>query len=133
MILSLTEKREVRNFGLAALLFFSVASGVALWRQHSVLLVLFANLAIVGGLLLALPERLRPVYKTWRKMGHIVGLGVTAALLTTTYFLVITPAGIIKRVFGGPPLPTKPDRRRTTYWIDRPTGAQTRERFFARF
>ena len=49
------------------------------------------------------------------------------------YYLVVTPFGLLKRLFGGRPLPLKPDRNRSSYWAERPEPAQPKERFTKRF
>jgi hypothetical protein len=58
---------------------------------------------------------------------------VTGLMLTLAYFLVITPAAWLKRIFGGRPLPLKPDREASSYWVEREEAAQPRERFLKRF
>jgi hypothetical protein len=40
----------------------------------------------------------------------LIGRVITTIILTLSYYLVITPAALIKRVFGGRPLPLKPDK-----------------------
>ena len=49
------------------------------------------------------------------------------------YYLVITPTALLKRVFGGRPLPTRPDRDAASYWVTRPELAQPKERFIKRY
>ena len=45
-------------------------------------------------------------------------------ILTLAYFLVITPSALIKLLFGGRPLPVKPDKKASSYWVDRTEGVQ---------
>ena len=80
-----------------------------------------------------LPVPLKPVYKTWLKITHFIGRVITTIMLTLLYYLVITPAALIKRIFGGRPLPLKPDKNVFSYWVLREEPAQPRERFLKRF
>jgi hypothetical protein len=54
-------------------------------------------------------------------------------LLTLAYFLVITPSAWLKRLFGGRPLPVRPNPKVSSYWTEREEAAQPRERFLKRF
>jgi hypothetical protein len=67
------------------------------------------------------------------KAGRFTGKIITACMMTAAYFLVITPAALIKRLAGGRPIPKKGDRSIVTYWIDREESAQPKERFEKRY
>jgi hypothetical protein len=54
-------------------------------------------------------------------------------ILVLIYYLVITPAALIKRVIGGKPLPLKPDPEASSYWVSKPEPAQPKERFLKRY
>jgi hypothetical protein len=46
---------------------------------------------------------------------------------------VITPAALIKRIFGGRPLSTKPDKNVSSYWVTRKEAVQSKEQYLKRF
>jgi hypothetical protein len=54
-------------------------------------------------------------------------------MLAIAYYVVITPAALLKRLFGGRPLPLSPDPDASTYWVSRDEPAQPKERFYKRF
>ena len=58
---------------------------------------------------------------------------VTVLALTGAYVFVLLPSALLKRVFGGRPLPVRPDRNGASYWVDRTEPAQPRERFSKRY
>ena len=128
-----TDTREIRRFGLIALLFFGSLSALAFWKERPVPTFLFGILGLLGACLLLFPSRARPLYEGWRKCAHIIGRIVAGLVLTLAYFLVITPSAWLKRVLGGRPLPVRPDRKRSSYWVERREAAQPRERFLKRF
>ncbi|MBW1787590.1 MAG: hypothetical protein JRK53_13355 [Deltaproteobacteria bacterium] len=130
---SSTEPRQIRRFGLVAFLFFGTLAGLGFWRDKTGLACFFAVLSSAGFGLLLLPGPLRPVYSGWLKVAHLIGKIITGAVLALAYYLVITPSGLLKRVFGGRPLPLKPDRKASTYWVQREESAQPKERFIKRF
>jgi len=133
MSLSSTERNEIRKFGLVALVFFGALFGLAVWRDRTVPTVLFGLLGFLGLLFLALPGPMRPVHAGWLKVAHAIGRTITTIMLTLAYYLVMTPSAWLKRLFGGKPLPGKPDPDATTYWVTRDEPVQPRERFFKRF
>ena len=93
----------------------------------------FGFLSICGlGFILA-PTPLRPVYEAWLKIAYFLSRVVTFLTLTLVYYLVITPAGLIRRLFGGTPIPLKPDKNAMSYWVRRREPLQPRERFLKRY
>jgi hypothetical protein len=94
---------------------------------------LFGTLSALGLALLVFPRQLRPVFVAWLKIAHFLGRVVTTVILTLAYYLVITPAALIKRIFGGTPLAVKPDKNVSSYWVTRKEAAQTKEQFLKRF
>ncbi len=134
MTLSLTKKKEIRKFGIIAIFFFGVLCGLAVLRKKEWLIWFFGFLSLVGLSLLAFPEPLKPVYEGWLKIGHFIGKIVTSIILALAYYLVITPAGLLKRLFGGAPLPLKPDKNVLSYWRDRSKPmVDYKERFEKRY
>jgi hypothetical protein len=80
-----------------------------------------------------IPNTLRSVYLGWMKIAHFLGRVVTTLILALAYYLVITPSALIKRIFGGAPLPVKPDKKSSSYWVTRTESAQPKERYVKRY
>jgi hypothetical protein len=94
---------------------------------------LFGALSLLAlGFILA-PIPLRPVHAGWMKIAHLIGKIITTLMLALVYYVVITPSALIKRLFGGSPLPLKPDKEISSYWVTRSEPAQPQERFLKRF
>jgi hypothetical protein len=127
------DKKEVRKFGLIAFLFFGCLAGLGLWRQKLIPAYGFGVLSILGIGFVLLPGLLSPVYKHWLRVAHLIGQAVTLVTLTLAYYLVITPSALIKRIFGGRPLPIRPDTHLSSYWVKRAEPTQPRERFTKRY
>jgi hypothetical protein len=94
---------------------------------------LFGTLSALGLGFILFPHQLRPAFAAWLKIAHFLGRVVTTLILTLAYYLVITPAAIIKRLFGGTPLPIKPDKNVASYWVTRKEAVQSKEQFLKRF
>lgn len=128
-----TDSKEIRKFGVIALVFFGSLCALGFFTNKSIPIYLFGFLSILGLGFIVIPSPLRPVYTAWLKVAHLIGKIVTALVLTFAYYLVITPSALIKRLFGGRPLPVKPDSKASSYWIDRIEPAQPKERFLKRY
>lgn len=128
-----TENRDIRKFGVIALLFLGSLCALGIYTGRGIAIYLFGSLAIVGLGFIVIPEPLRPVYMGWLKMAHFIGTVVTAIMLTLAYYLVITPSGILKRILGGAPLPSKPNKTAASYWVKRDEKVQPKERFLKRY
>jgi hypothetical protein len=126
-------KNEIRKFGIVALLFFGMLAGFALWREKSGLTIFFGVLSCLGMCFLVMPGPFRPIYDGWIKIAHFIGKIITVSILTLSYYMVITPAALLKRAFGGRPLPLKPDPNTDSYWIARKEPSQPKERFYLRY
>jgi hypothetical protein len=128
-----TDNRDIRKFGVVALVFFGSLCALGLWTNKPLPIYLFGFLSILGLGFILIPTQLRPVYAAWLRIAHFVGKIFTMLILTLAYYLVITPAGLIKRLFGGRPLPVKPDKEASSYWVTRTEPVQPKERFIKRY
>jgi hypothetical protein len=128
-----TDAKEIRKFGLIAFSFFGCLCVLGIWLDKPIPTYLFGFLSLLGFGFILIPSRMRPIYGVWLRIAHFLGRVVNTIILTLAYYLVITPAALIKRFFGGAPLPIKPDKDCLSYWVTRDEPAQPRERFFKRF
>ena len=128
-----TDIKDIRKFGIIAFLFFGILCAVGIWRQKPVPMYLFGFLSGLGLGFILIPGILRPVHQAWLKVAHFIGRVITTLMLAIAYYAVITPAALLKRIFGGRPLPLSPDPDASTYWVSREEPAQPKERFYKRF
>jgi hypothetical protein len=111
------------------LLLGAIFAGIAVWplvfqggRWRGWAAALAGVLVILA---LAAPTALAPLYRLWMRLGHALSWVNTRVLLGVTYFLVMMPIGVARRLLGRDPL----DRRlgdRDSYWMtrDRPSDAR---------
>ena len=131
--LNSTDTKQIRKFGLIALIFFGSLCSLGVWKEKSIPTYFFGSLSALGLGFILFPNPLRPVFVSWLKIAHYIGKIITTLILTLTYYLVITPAALIKRIFGGVPLPIKPDKNLSSYWVKRKEAVQSIEQFSKRF
>jgi Saxitoxin biosynthesis operon protein SxtJ len=103
-----------RSFGLTVGVVCAAAGMFRLWRGQE---VSGSVLAAIGGVLIAAglvaPTTLRVANRVWMRIAHVLGWINSRVLLTAFFFLVLTPAGVIMRLFGRSPLQA---RAASTNW-----------------
>lgn len=116
-----SEKNELRHFGLIVGGVFCVigvwpmiryGEGVRLWA-----LLPGALLILLG---LVAPVTLGPLFKVWMKVGHVMGWINTRIILGVLYFGLITPMGVIMRLFGWDSMRRAFSRDAESYRVVRP-------------
>ena len=112
------KKNSNKSFGV---LFFIVFLLIALWPLVNgdslrVWSLLIAVIFLVLGLLNS--KILNPFKKIWIKFGEILGKVIAPLVLSIVYFIVITPIGLLLRIFGKDLLGIK-FLRKKSYWIKR--------------
>ena len=71
---------------------------------------------------LVIPKSLKHVYLGWMSLAFVLGLIVSTALLTVFFYLVVTPIGLVARIFGKDFLQRKLDPNAASYWLPRNTS-----------
>ena len=72
---------------------------------------------------------LTPLKKGWIKLGEILGKFIAPIVMGFIYFVVITPIGILLRLFGKDLLNIKFNKNKS-YWIKRAKDINTMKRQF---
>lgn len=110
-------KKELRKFGLVMTIPLAIIGGFLFWKEKPAapyLLVLAAFFLISG---LFFPTILKPVEKIWMKIAELISAVMTRVILFLTFYLVITPVGIILKLMGKDLLEIKFDPDKKSYWV----------------
>ena len=107
-----------RNFGIVffiVFLFFALwplldGNGIKLWSLITSLV--FLILGIFNSKILTLPNKL------WMKFGLLLGKIVSPVVMTIIFFGVVTPTGLIMRIFGKDILKLNKNNN-DSYWENR--------------
>src|SRR5438105_4241668 len=99
-----------------------MAGGFALLTIRCRSAVLFAIAALVA------PRALRGIYRLWMRIGEALAWINTRIILTLIFFLVVTPTGLVMRLFGRPPIDPRRRRFAASYWDDVEVGDRHMEK-----
>ena len=121
---------DLKLFG-ASLSFMLCVVGLLLWFQMS-WRGLAVGLWIAAGALLvtyyAIPAVQRPLYRGWIVLMFPLAWLMSVVILGILYFGLITPIGLLSRLFGRDPLKLRSSAN--SYWIERPVGRTPKSRYF---
>lgn len=112
-------KKDLRKFGLTVGSVIA-AIGIVLFYFEKSSAVYFA---VIGGILIFLgvlfPRLLKQLNKFWMGLAIVLGFIMTRIILTTLFYIVITPIGFIAKIFGKKFMILKYDTSAETYWEKR--------------
>jgi len=111
-----SSKKELRQFGIVMGVAFGLLGILFLWRHKGYYPYLFVVSAVFFIFGIALPVILKPVQKIWMSVAILIGHVVTRVILSILFFLVLTPMGLIARLFGKQFLNLKIDKSQKSYW-----------------
>ncbi len=127
--------RQVRQFALFWCSgFCCLLSALAYYRydaRPAAMALLLCGLAsmVLGG---AHPAWMRPIFLGWTAAAYPIGWLVSHVLMAVIYYFVITPIGLLMRLFGRDPLSRRFDRDAKTYWTARGPAADP-ARYFRQY
>ena len=111
-----SSKIELKKFGLSVGTVLVIIGLVLFYFEKSSHPYFLA----VGGVLILLgiivPKILFPIQKAWMVIAVILGFIMTRIILSILFYLIITPIGLLAKLFRKDFLDRKFDKNKSTYW-----------------
>lgn len=115
-----------------ALIVALVLGLIAIWnvyRGRFTVVAVFGGIAVLLTLIgLFVPVAARGFHRVWMGIAGVLAYVNSRILLTILYYGLLTPYGLISRMFGRDPLDRR-GRSRDTYWVKRESTRQTQQQF----
>ena len=113
------KRSSEKSFGILFFIVFAIIglypllslNFVRIWALVIALIFLFLGLTK--------PSVLKPLNTGWIKLGEILGKIIAPIVMLLVFFIVITPIGLMLRLFGKDILGLKFSEQVKTYWITR--------------
>ena len=119
--------KELRKFGIIIAIALAILGSIVLWRGKPTYIYFYGISGLFFAMGLIVPKALFPIEWVWMKFAKTLGFVMNHVILTITFFLVITPIGLIMRLAGKDLLKLKFDKNAESYWIKtEPDGPATR-------
>jgi hypothetical protein len=120
-----TGDRDLRKFGLTIGGVFVLLGLLFLLRHRSSYPLFLGAGAGLTALAVIWPRALKYVYIAWMALAFTLGLVMSNVILVLFFFLVVTPIGLLARLFQKDFLARKWDKQAASYWIQRPPEMRT--------
>jgi hypothetical protein len=125
--------RAIRNFGITFFLLLVAMGSFLLFKENAKGYWLMGLGILFIALGLWLPAVLRGPYKLWMGFAAVLGFFMSRLILCVLFYLVITPTGLVMRLFGKDMLDEKWDKGAVSYWIKRDPKAAGKEKYTKMF
>ena len=124
------EKSTNRSFGLVFFIAFLIIGLWPLAHDGSVRFwsLIIASIFLFLGILNS--KILTPLNVLWSKFGELLGIVIAPIVMGIIFFLVVTPTGLIMRMFGKDLLRNKFQINNESYWIKREKNKSTMKKQF---
>ncbi len=108
-----------RSFGIVFFIVFVLIAIYPLINQGDVRIwsLIISSLFLLLGLLNS--NILTPLNKLWFRFGLFLGKIISPIIMGVIFFLVVTPIGLIMRLFGKDILNLKLNKKKNSYWIEK--------------
>ena len=128
-----SEKSDLRKFGITIGIILLIIAGFLFWKEKEsfqILLTFGATLCILG---IAIPFILKPIYWVWMLFATILGWIMTRVILSLLFYIIVTPIGLIPRLFGKQFLELRWDKSKESYWNFRTNERLIKENYEKQF
>ncbi|WP_440927573.1 SxtJ family membrane protein [Candidatus Pelagibacter sp.] len=108
-----------RSFGVVFFIVFLLIAIYPLINQGELRIwsLVISSLFLLLGLLNS--KILTPLNKLWFKFGLFLGKIISPIIMGVIFFLVVTPIGLLMRLFGKDVLNLKLNKKKNSYWIEK--------------
>ncbi len=114
-------KKSLRKFGFTIGGIFLIVGLFLLWKNIWLLargpFIVAGAVLLIGALLK--PERLKNIYKVWMGFAFALGWVVSRFILIILFVLILTPIGLLAKLFGKEFLDLKFRDGKDSYWISK--------------
>lgn len=128
-------RRQLNQFGFVWLGFVALFGVIAWFKLGSPGLArgLWLAAVVVPVIGWLVPAFMRLVFVGMSYLAWPIGFVVSHVVLAAVYYLVLTPIGLIMRLFGYDPMRRGFDREAASYWVERPAATADPRRYFRQF
>lgn len=127
------ERREWRKFGIGVSIILTILGTIQWIMGKSMFPMVYLTAGIVLASALLFPLILKPMFILFSYIGFGLGWVMTRVILSTLFFLVLTPIGLFSRLLGKRYLQTNLDRNETTYWKNHQEQTASKKHFEKQF
>ena len=128
-----SEKSDLRKFGITFGLILLIIAGFLFWKENELFQIILTIGVVLCVLGITLTVVLKPIYWMWMIFATVLGWIMTRVILCVLFYAILTPTGLILRLFGKQFLELKWNKTDITYWNYRPKDLFVPEKYEKQF
>jgi len=110
------DNKAIRDFGILIGFILLIIAGILFYKEReSYELIILLGIAFIG-LGLGMPIILKPFYLVWMNFAVVLGWLMTRLILGLLFYVIVSPIGLISRLFGKEFLELKNSSLNSSYW-----------------
>ena len=127
--------KQLNQFGFIWMAFVAIFGLIAMVKFHNPWMarVLWLAAVVVPLIGWTAPRFMRWIFVGMSYLAWPIGFVVSHVMLALVYYVVVTPIGLLTRLFGYDPMKRRFDREATTYWMERLPPSDGTKRYFRQF
>ena len=110
------EKSDFRKFGITVGIILIMISGLLIWKEIESFQIFLTIGVVLNVLGIVIPVFLKPIYWIWMIFATILGWIMTRIILSILFYVILTPIGLISRLFGKQFVELRWDKSKESYW-----------------
>ena len=128
-----TGKKDLKSFGVTIGIILLLIAGFLFYKdKESFQIFLYIAGAFIGfGSII--PIILKPIYIVWMVFAVILGWFMTRVILSLLFYVIITPIGLVLRIFGKDFLDLKKQAVQRSYWNQRDRNFEKNQNYEKQF
>ena len=117
-----TDNKAIRDFGILIGFILLIIAGILFYKEReSYELIILLGILFIG-LGLGMPIILKPFYLVWMNFAVILGWFMTRLILGLLFYVIVSPIGLMSRLFGKEFLELKNVSFNRSYWNYKDSG-----------
>lgn len=113
-----TDRKSLKKFGVTMGTAFLVIGTIIFLKHKQINQVAGALSAAFFLSAFTLPGALKPLYIFWMRLALVLSWINTRLILTALFYLILTPIGLLMRIFGADLLNRKTEKDKESYWSE---------------
>ena len=128
-----TGKEDLRSFGVIIGIILLLVAGFLFYREKESFQTLLYIAGAFIGFGLIIPIILKPIYIVWMTFAVVLGWFMTRVILSLLFYVIITPIGLVLRIFGKDFLELKKQAIQGSYWNQRDSNIEQNQNYEKQF
>ena len=127
------DNKAIRDFGILIGFILLIIAGILFYKERaSYELIILLGIAFIG-LGLGMPIILKPFYSVWMYFAVVLGWFMSRLILVILFYFILTPIGLVGKLFGKNFLGNNFNSSANSYWNLRDSKSEINQDYEKQF